>query len=104
MRRTSPSRALVLGALVACAAVFLTGAADAKKKVKEVPPKVDETIGDVANIFGRPMKVEGAGLVMGLDGTGSEPAPSWQQKKLVDEMLKSSVEHPERLLKSTSIS
>jgi flagellar basal body P-ring protein FlgI len=105
MRRTSPSRAMVLGALVACAAVLLTGASDAKKKkTKEVPPKVDETIGDVANIFGSVLKVEGVGLVIGLDGTGSEPAPSWQQKKLVDEMLKSGLEHPEKLLKSPSIS
>ena len=60
------------------------------------PPKVDETIGDVATIFGTDIKVEGVGLVIGLDGTGSEPAPSWQQKKLVDEMQKSGVEHPER--------
>ena len=69
------SSSLVLGAMVACAAVLLTGAADTKKK-KEIPLKGDETIGDVANIFGSVMKVEGVGLVIGLDGTGSEPAPS----------------------------
>ena len=58
----------------------------------------------MATIYGTDVKVEGVGLVLGLDGTGSEPAPSWQQKKLVDEMQKSGVDHPERLLKSPNIS
>lgn len=102
MRRTSPSRASVLGVVAVYAALCLTGAGGKKKS--EVPPKVDETIGDVANIFGRDVRVEGVGLVIGLDGTGSEPPPSWQQKKLVDEMQKSGVEHPERLLKNASVS
>ena len=48
--------------------------------------------------------MEGVGLVIGLDGTGSEPAPSWQQKKLVDEMQKSGVIHADRVLKSANIS
>jgi Flagellar P-ring protein/HEAT repeats len=101
MWRTSPSRASVIGAAVACVALVLTGAA---KKKTEIPPKVDETIGDIANIFGRDTKVEGVGLVIGLDGTGAEPAPSWQQKKLVDEMQKSGMEHPERFLKNKNVS
>ena len=104
MRRTSPSRASVLGGLAACAALVLTGAGGSTKKAKEIPPKVDETISDVATIFGTDVKVEGVGLVIGLDGTGSEPAPSWQQKKLVDEMQKAGVEHPERFLKNPSVS
>ena len=103
MRRRSPTRASVTGAAVACAALILTGAA-AKPKKADTPPKVDETIGSVANIFGRDTKVEGVGLVIGLDGTGSEPAPSWQQKKLVDEMQKSGVSHPERMLQSVNVS
>jgi hypothetical protein len=115
MRRTSPSRGSVLVAAVASAVLILTGAGSSddkpanqkpatKTKKKEVPPKVDETIGDVANIFGRDVKVEGVGLVIGLDGTGAEPAPSWHQKKLVDEMQKAGLEHPERLLNSVNIS
>ncbi len=100
MRRTSPSRASVLGAAVACVALILTGAD--KKKNKDIPPKVDETIGDVANIFGTDVPVEGVGLLLGLDGTGSEPPPSWQQKKLVDEMQKAGIEHAEKFLKSTN--
>ena len=104
MRRTSPSRASVLGVAVACAALVLTGAGGGVKKTKEVAPKVDETISDIATIYGTDVKVEGVGLVIGLDGTGSEPAPSWQQKKLVDEMQKAGVEHPEKFLKNPNIS
>ena len=99
MRRTSPSRASVLGAAVACAALILTGA---DKKKKDIPPSRDETVGNVASIYGNEIKVEGVGLLLGLDGTGSEPAPSWQQKKLVDEMQKAGIEHPEKFLKSSS--
>ncbi len=114
MRRTSPSRASVLGAVVAGATLILTGAGtyaqksppskSSTSKKKEVALKVNETIGDVTTIYGRDLKVEGVGLVIGLDGTGSEPAPSWEQKKLVDEMQKAGLEHPERLLNSTNIS
>ena len=103
MRRTSPSRASGYGAAIACAALVLTGAGGPRKKT-EVPPKVEETISDVATIFGTDVKVEGIGLVIGLDGTGSEPAPSWQQKKLNDEMQKSGIQHAEKLLKSPNIS
>ncbi len=117
MRRTIPSRVRVLGAVVAGAAVLLAGAADAgparfligaktkaKKRPEPAPPKVDETVGDVANILGYDVRVEGVGLVMGLDNTGSDPAPSWQRNKLVDEMRKAGVEHPERLLRGSSSS
>ncbi len=99
MRRTNPGRAPILGALVAGAALILTGAG---KKKPEIPPKVDETVADVANIVGADVKVEGVGLVMGLDNTGSDPAPSWQRTKLLDEMRKSGVEHPEKILASPS--
>lgn len=104
MRRRSPNRASVRGVAVAFAAMALMTGAGGPKKKAEIPPKVDETISDVATIFGTDIKVEGVGLVIGLDGTGSEPAPSWQQKKLVDEMQKSGVEHPERRLRSANIS
>src|SRR5258708_7692562 len=97
MRRTSPSRASVFGAAVACAALILTGA---DKKKKEIPPKVDESVGDVAHIYGSEAKVEGVGLLLGLDGTGSEPAPSWQQKKLVDQIQKAGIEPTQKFLKS----
>ena len=97
MRRTFPGRAPVIGALVAGAALALVGAGPAPKK-KEVIPKVDETIADIGNIVGADVKVEGVGLVMGLDNSGSDPAPSWQRTKLLDEMRKSGVEHPERIL------
>jgi len=96
MRRTYPGRAPILGVLVAGAALILTGVAPPKKK--EIQPKVDETVADVARIVGADVKVEGVGLVMGLDNTGSDPAPSWQRTKLLDEMRKSGVEHPEKIL------
>ena len=40
------------------------------------------------------MKVEGVGLVVGLDNTGADPPPSWYRKQLVDEMSKAGVEKP----------
>ena len=105
MRWISPSRAPIFGVAVACSALILTGAGDPKKKKKDVPPpKVEETVSEVASIYGKDVKVEGVGLVVGLDGTGAEPAPGWQQKKLFDEMQKAGIPHPEKLLKSTNVS
>ncbi len=97
MRRTNPGQTRWIGALVAGAALIFTGAG---KKKEPAPPKIEETVGDVASIIGTDFKVEGVGLVMGLDNTGSDPAPSWQRTKLLDEMRKSGVPHPEQLFQT----
>ena len=99
MRRTSPGQTRWLGVMVASAALIFTGAG----KKKETPPKIEETIGDVASIVGTDFKVEGVGLVIGLDNTGSDPAPSWQRTKLLDEMRKSGVPHPEDYLRTKNV-
>ncbi len=102
MRRTIPERTRWIGALVAGAALISTGAGPSKKK-EPPPPKVEETIGDVATIIGTDYKVEGVGLVMGLDNTGSDPAPSWQRTKLLDEMRKAGVPHPDQYLRTKTM-
>src|SRR5262249_2998867 len=67
--------------------------------------KVQETVGDLAFVVSRgEMKVEGVGLVVGLDNTGADPPPSWQRKQLVDEMSKAGVEKAEKLLANPSVS
>ena len=71
MRRKTPTRASVIGAAVACAALLSTGADKTPKK--DTLPKVEETIGDVSAIYGRDYKVEGVGLV--LDSTARAPNP-----------------------------
>jgi flagellar basal body P-ring protein FlgI len=77
----------------------------AKKKGKGTPPKVQETVGDLAFVVSRgEMKVEGVGLVVGLDNTGADPPPSWQRKQLVDEMSKAGVEKAEKLLANPAVS
>ena len=101
MRRTFPGQARWIGALVAGAALVFTGAG---KKKEQPPLRIEETIGDVASIVGTDFKVEGVGLVMALDNTGSDPAPSWQRTKLLDEMRKSGVAHPEKTLQNKSVS
>jgi hypothetical protein len=87
---------------MAGAAVSLTGAA--KKKNEPPPPKVEETISSVANIVGRDIDVEGVGLVINLDDTGSDPAPSQSREKLLADMKKADIPHPERILRSPTVS
>ncbi len=61
------------------------------------PPKVQETVGDLSFVVSRgEMRVEGVGLVVGLDNTGVDPPPSWYRKQLVDEMSKAGVENAEQ--------
>ena len=69
------------------------GAGPGKKKKEGLPPKVQETVGDLSFVVSRgEMKVEGVGLVVGLDNTGVDPPSSWYRKQLVDEMSKAGVE------------
>ncbi|AGA26970.1 flagellar basal body P-ring protein FlgI [Singulisphaera acidiphila] len=93
-------------ALWAIAAVALVGAGSPFKK-QEKPPKVEETVTNLASIFTsshNSMRLEGVGLVVGLDNTGSEPPPSWYRERLVDEMRKAGVENAEKLLADPSVS
>ena len=76
-----------------------------KKKTEPPPPKVEETVGDLAMVLqGSEVKVEGVGLVAGLDNTGADPPPSWYRSQLVDEMSKAGVEHASKLLADTRYS
>ena len=50
------------------------------------------------------MKVEGVGLVVGLDNTGVDPPSTWHRKQLVDEMSKAGVEKAEKLLTNPQVS
>ncbi len=106
MRRMVPRGAWARRALVAMAVVALLplGAGPTKKK-KETPPKVDETVGDLAFVVSKgEMKVEGVGLVVGLDNTGAEPPPSPFRTQLVNEMKKAGVEKAEKLLANPQVS
>jgi flagellar basal body P-ring protein FlgI len=76
-----------------------------KKKTEPPPPKVEETVGDLAYVLqGGEIKVEGIGLVTGLENTGADPPPSWYRTQLVDEMSKAGVEHASKLLANPQFS
>ena len=116
MRRFHPRRMVALG-LCALALVPsrldarpLGGGDDTKPKTPivrkpEIPLKVDETIGDIAKVppLGE-VQVEGVGLVVGLDGTGSNPAISGYRTKLLDQMHKAGVHNAEKILLNPSTS
>ncbi len=107
MRRTVPRRTWARGALVATMALALAqvGAAPPKKKKEGLPPKVQETVGDLSFVVSRgETKVEGVGLVVGLDNTGVDAPSSWYRKQLVDEMSKAGVEKAEKFLTNPQVS
>src|ERR1700722_3833086 len=107
MRRTVPRRTWARGALVATMALTLAqmGAGPPKKKKEGLPPKVQETVGDLSFVVSRgETKVEGVGLVVGLDNTGVDAPSSWYRKQLVDEMSKAGVEKSEKFLTNPQVS
>jgi flagellar basal body P-ring protein FlgI len=107
MRRTVPRRTWARGALVATMALTLAqmGAGPPKKKKEGLPPKVQETVGDLSFVVSRgETKVEGVGLVVGLDNTGVDAPSSWYRKQLVDEMSKAGVEKAEKYLTNPQVS
>lgn len=82
-----------------------TRAAAPLSKKKDDPTKPDETVGDlayIANLVDR--RVEGVGLVVGLDGTGSNPPPSWYRTAVLNEMRKARVEDADKILASKTTS
>ena len=60
-----------------------------------------QLVGDMAVPFGMyPVQVEAVGLVTGLNGTGSDPAPSPQRNLLISEMKARGVDKPNTILRS----
>ena len=58
-------------------------------------------VGDYARPFGtHALKIEGIGLVAGLNGTGSDPAPSPLRAALLEEMQTREIENPNAILSS----
>jgi flagellar basal body P-ring protein FlgI len=97
------------GALIAglAALALLPGAGREKSppKKRPTPLKVEETIADLAFVRADgSYEVEGVGLVVQLDHTGSDPEPSPYRTKLLDIMRKARVENAERILASTTTS
>jgi hypothetical protein len=107
MRSPNPRRPRAVATLVALSALALSlaGAGLPKKKRAEPPePKVEETVGDLAFIQSRvETKLEGVGLVVGLDNTGLDPPPSYYRQRLVDDMRKAGVENANAILKDPRV-
>lgn len=103
MRAKDPRRAralIALGIVIALAQGDTGLAASKKKKNDTPPPKVEEAITDLASIASAmDIKLEGVGLVTGLDDTGVDPPPSFYRTKLVDDMRKAGVENANKFLK-----
>lgn len=60
-----------------------------------------ELIGDYTSFAGlEPVTLEGVGLVVGLNGTGGDPAPSAYRTKLMEDLKKNGVVNPNQLLQS----
>ncbi|MFO0907226.1 MAG: flagellar basal body P-ring protein FlgI [Isosphaeraceae bacterium] len=107
MWRVDPRRVrgfMALTTISALAVLAGAGPISKKKRAEAPPPKVDETISDLAYIASNSeTKLEGVGLVVGLDDTGVDPPPSWYRQKLVDDMRKAGVEKPNEWLKNPKV-
>lgn len=108
MRHRLVPRRLFLATCAWGAATVTLGAGPSKKPPSlkdEKPPKAEETIGDLAFVrMNDSIRVEGVGLVIGLDGTGSDPVPSPRRTALLDQMRKAQLEDAERILESPNTS
>ncbi|MEO6809200.1 MAG: flagellar basal body P-ring protein FlgI [Isosphaeraceae bacterium] len=109
MRHADRGRIAALGTWTAALALIfpltLAGvdSATAKEKVKESATvlKVEETVADLADIRSSgEIPVEGVGLVIDLEDTGSDPEPSHYRAKLLEEMRKRGVRDAEPILVS----
>jgi flagellar basal body P-ring protein FlgI len=105
MRRTVFRRGRTLAVLAAVTALALVGAGTSKKRKEPPTPAVEETVTNLAYVYSSAeTKVEGVGLVVGLDKTGSNPPQSAYRQKLLDEMRKAGVEDANRKLADPTVS
>ena len=76
MRRTDPRRLWALTALAAITALSLVGAGSSKKRKDSPPPRSRRPSATSLTSRARArLTLEGVGLVVGLDNTGSNPGP-----------------------------
>src|SRR5690606_21458420 len=76
---------------------------DKEPEEKAATEKKEETefIGRLAGIAGNTVvTIHGVGLVVGLDGTGEDPAPSPYRTALLEYMQKEDVKSPNEIIKS----
>ena len=109
MRRFDPRRIQAIAAIAAIGflALALSGADTPSKKKKKpsIPPKTEETVGDLADIFHRSeTDLDGVGLVVGLDNTGADPPHRWTADRLIEIMRKENIENGNELLKNPRVS
>jgi Flagellar P-ring protein/HEAT repeats len=61
-------------------------------------------VGQFTQVVGQNViRIEGAGLVVGLDGTGEDPPPSLVRQMVIADMKRRGVVNPDRLLKSPNV-
>ncbi len=96
-------------ALATIGTVALLAGADKAKptspKLASAPPQFNEMVGDWAVVVAQRNKtVEGVGLVVGLNGTGSDPEPGVYREDLLEQMRKAGVDAPNKILASPNTS
>lgn len=93
--------AIGLAAFTGCTAPFMRGQSpDSETEAFEQPSTV-RLVGDFVSPWGlNYLKVESIALLTGLAGTGSDPPPSPQRQRLIDEMQSHDVERPNEVLAS----
>ncbi|MBN1853797.1 MAG: flagellar basal body P-ring protein FlgI [Pirellulales bacterium] len=101
-------RKLVTQVLIASSLLWLAGCVGPLLKrpvmdtVAEIPNEPESLlIGDIAQPYGMNyVQVESVGLVLGLAGTGEDPAPTPQRAALYAEMQRREVDDPAKILSS----
>ncbi len=98
--------AVVLATVVGASLLFVGGRRFPVRPVAAADESYDTEIntplvGDYTNFAGlSPVLLEGVGLVVGLSGTGGDPAPSMYRTALLEDMRKRNVRNPNTILQS----
>jgi flagellar basal body P-ring protein FlgI len=97
---------LLAGLTVACSFTFLSAGTKSEESSDSEDKKYDtkvETpmIGDYTTFSGlQPVMLEGVGLVVGLNGTGGNPAPSIYRTELMNDLKRRGIQNPNAILQS----